>query len=508
MDVDPAFAERPSKGLRLLDWVFWLGLVGLVLFTISRHEPCADEAQSWLLARDSSWVRLIFFEMRYEGSPGLWQSILWVAIHLFHLPYAAFGYLGGAIALAGLAFIIICAPFPRILRYLVATSFYFAYQYAVVARPYELLPLLAFGSASLLNKGTRRVISLAVTLSLLAGTSLYGAMIAIAMAVAFAVRIRPQWSQLDRDQRKRVMAACAIFGLALSISTVIMFPPHTTIIGLSDARSIPLWMHFDKMVVVMFLAISNWMLAGIAVLSLVTLWLLERHGALLYLIAVGGSAFIFGFVRGNAHHQGIIIIALLTAVWAAWPAEAELSALPKNFSYLHWAMVTALSLLFAWQTYWSVVAIRNDWQGAYSGAKDMAKYLKSIHAETAGCGAYGYSFVAVQPYFDRNIFANLGDQSAPTHYRFSSEFDKSIAGIPAFVNRGKNPPCLLIAPRLDVNQDINEVLRFVEAQGYELVHTTEGWEFFRNDSMDGQPYWFFVRRPSESEFSNQTNAPH
>ena len=75
----------------------------VVLFTVRYHEKWADEAQAWLIARDLDLKTIWFHELRYEGSPGLWHTILWIAQHIFHLPYAALGYIGVAFAIAGAA---------------------------------------------------------------------------------------------------------------------------------------------------------------------------------------------------------------------------------------------------------------------------------------------------------------------------------------------------------------------------------------------------------------------
>ena len=91
-----------------------LGLwIAVTTFTLNYHEKWADEAQAWLIARDLSLPRIFFYELRYEGSPGLWHLILWIAQHVFHAPYAALGPLGLVFATAGVAFLIFFAPFPR-----------------------------------------------------------------------------------------------------------------------------------------------------------------------------------------------------------------------------------------------------------------------------------------------------------------------------------------------------------------------------------------------------------
>ena len=117
-----------------------LGLWMLITnFTIHYHEKWADEAQAWLIARDLPLSTIWFHELRYEGSPGLWHTILWIAQHVFHAPYGAIGYIGLAGATAGAALLIFKAPFPRYIRWPLAFTYFMVYQYAVIARPYKLL---------------------------------------------------------------------------------------------------------------------------------------------------------------------------------------------------------------------------------------------------------------------------------------------------------------------------------------------------------------------------------
>ena len=116
---------------------------GVVLFTVRYHEKWADEAQAWLIARDLDLKTIWFHELRYEGSPGLWHTILWVAQRVFHAPYDAISYIGVAFAIAGVAVLIFKAPFPWFIRWPLAFTYFLIYQYAVIARPYTLLPLYA-----------------------------------------------------------------------------------------------------------------------------------------------------------------------------------------------------------------------------------------------------------------------------------------------------------------------------------------------------------------------------
>ena len=58
-------------------------LYALLLGVVSlRHEMFRDEVQAWLIARDSTSIPNLFFNMRYEGHPALWQLLLYIPSHL------------------------------------------------------------------------------------------------------------------------------------------------------------------------------------------------------------------------------------------------------------------------------------------------------------------------------------------------------------------------------------------------------------------------------------------
>ena len=51
-------------------WIFVFALYAILLAAVvSEHEPWMDEAQAWLLAKDSSLTELFVKYLRYEGSP-------------------------------------------------------------------------------------------------------------------------------------------------------------------------------------------------------------------------------------------------------------------------------------------------------------------------------------------------------------------------------------------------------------------------------------------------------
>ncbi|MGC2617685.1 MAG: hypothetical protein WA414_01525, partial [Acidobacteriaceae bacterium] len=195
-------SKAPKTGVRPWTWVesAVLSFYALVVaIGIAWHEPWADEAQAWLLARDSSFWHMMLHEIRYEGSPGLWHTLLWVLARM-HVGFMGMHWVAGGIAAAAIYLLLRYSPFPLVLRVLLPFGFWFAYQDAVVARSYVLFAALAFGACALLRDLAEaparieipqsRVIGLAVLLGLMANVSVHGFVASLGFAVAAWVVLR------------------------------------------------------------------------------------------------------------------------------------------------------------------------------------------------------------------------------------------------------------------------------------------------------------------------------
>src|ERR1019366_4863055 len=103
-----------------------------------------DEAQAWLLARDNSLPDLLGHALRYEGTPGLWHLLLWVAIRC-GLAYSGLYLISSALACGGAWLVLYRSPFPAWLRVGVIFSYFFGYQFGGGA---QLLARFAADSAA------------------------------------------------------------------------------------------------------------------------------------------------------------------------------------------------------------------------------------------------------------------------------------------------------------------------------------------------------------------------
>jgi len=487
-DLRQIASFNAKRLLSLVDLSVLMSLACIILYTVSKHEPWADEAQSWLIARDLPYSRMIFSELRYEGHPALWYTILWPLSHVFKLPYEFLGYIGATFAIAGLAVLIFLAPFPRLVRYLIASSFFLAYQYAAVARSYNLLPLLAFLAAYLFRQGLSRVVGFAIALALLIQVSVHGALIGVVMLAFYGLRVFPQWSQLPSHNRRGIVTGALIAAISLVVLVLVVYPPADAK-ALADAtESFSLTSHLALTAASLISAFSNSLLVGCLFLLVAFVWALQRKGLLLMLPSVVGTAAVYGFLRGTLHHIGLALIAFLVSIWIIWPDQKKLCSFSAQQRTIHTVFVVCLIVIFGWQATWSYRAIRNDWEGAYCGARTTADFLKSVNAEQRGCSAFLYSQVAVAAYFDHNIFENLGGPNSPSYFHHGLSYERQYDRFPSAYQRSS-----FVVMVLDHLGKIEPLVSQMHADGYALVSRSDGWRFFENTAGLKQTYLVFQR---------------
>lgn len=188
---------------RILTFAAYLALVVVVMCF---HEPWFDEAQSWLIARDSSFADLLTLRPHYEGHPPLWTFLLSIPAKT-GVPYEI-GLKGVQLLCAALlgGFLIFRAPFNRFTITLLPFTYFLCFQYGVTARPYALLCAALLMVAHYWKQADSNpscTWKLALSLVLMCVVSAYGIALAAGFALAWIVR-SVQITGIKRD-------FCAIF---------------------------------------------------------------------------------------------------------------------------------------------------------------------------------------------------------------------------------------------------------------------------------------------------------
>ena len=398
----PSFSSTPSRLLRTC-WPEWLALslyAAVVAVAIPFHEPWADEAQAWQLARNLSLPELFKTYIRYEGSPGLWHFLLWV-LNRAHFSYAGLHWVCGVIAVAAAALLIFASPLPRALRLTLPFTYFLLFQYAVVARSYVLAPLLLFLVAWCWKKNPYL---LTLLLGLLANVAIHAATISAGLAIVYGIdQFRAQFraGNLKSNHQRRKLLACAAILLAFYAFAIWSArPPHD--IAFKTSRG-----PFFICVVLRLIELSRPMGLAIPFWIVIAIWFASRH-VLIYLLPALFCAGFCAAVYGNWWHVGLLYPTLICLLWLTWPR------LTSDTSRITRLGITATAAMFGLQILWAGYALAFDHFHAFSPDPAAAAYLRPFvengdrvaltYADAATTNAFGGT--GILPYFDYNIYFN------------------------------------------------------------------------------------------------------
>ena len=424
---------KPRQSFRFgaLEWAVFAVYSSLLAWSIAHHVPWADEAQSWLLARDLSLPSLFGKYLHYEGTPGLWSLFLWCLIRL-HVSYTLMHWIVGAVAAAGIWVFLRYCPFPLILRATLPFTFYLAYQYAVIARSYVAVPLCIFLAAVLLVNPARHLIALAIVLSLLANLCAQGFVLSAGLALIVAARLwQGRGKPLVSARAKNVVCAVGVLGVFWLAAIATAAPAHDNsylppaqfirIPGLSPSHhpadsststaqnqavappaekrgSFVSRLTARAKDVITYGLSNSWILSSFVV-AVVVAFLISRRRILdlaPYVLLLG----FFVAVINRPWHFGMAFLALVAILWINWP-QGQTQGQRKWVAILTFAVLCVVIEQF----FWTMRAIRAEAHGEYSGDGDAAVFLRS---NLGGKKVAGFQFwsIGILPYFPSNIYFN------------------------------------------------------------------------------------------------------
>lgn len=404
--------ERLATGPRSR-WPEWAALSAyavLVAWVIPFHEPIADEAQAWQLARSLSLPSLFQTYIRYEASPGLWHFLLWILIRA-HVSYTGLHWICGAIAVAATALLVFKSPLPRPLKLTLPFTYFLLYQYAVVARNYVLVPVFLYLIAWMWK---RSPLAVALLLGLLANVALHAAIISGGLAVVYLFEQFRNGS-IKESHRRRQLLICALILLSLyGFALWTAWPPHDLLNHIADTRRMqspgtPSFVAKFVISLVMGICPKPWWLS-IPFWIAVAVWLHARR-SLFYLLPVLFFAIFCGEVSCGWWHAGLLIPLVICLLWITWPASGV--KLPRR----ELLCSVVLLALAGEQIVWSAFAIHYDVYNAFSPDLATSQFLRPLVQQGATVTVtyfddpylHAYHSVGILPYFDHNIFINQPD---------------------------------------------------------------------------------------------------
>ncbi len=362
----------------------------------AHHEPWWDEAQAWLIARDTPLPDLFTHEFRYEGHPPLWYLLLAIPAKL-GLPYASMKVIA-LLAGAASAFLLLFG-FPRVplyIRALAPFTLFVLYQYTIVARSYVLILPLLLLIARMWDERFERPGRFALLLILLSNVSVHGFAIACAFAALYVLKSRR-----------------ASFVIPFAINTillvVVLWPPKDNTSYIHHKSPLDPARH--SQVVTAIVPALFWtsdadeepleavtkVAAALIALTILVAWIFRRGAGLPFTLALFG---VYGVTLRyySMWHEGLFFFAILFGALLAFarPQRGALSIAAR----------VVLVLLLLRHVEWAARSLAYDLRWDVTGSARTAAYIREQGLDRKQLYGTGAALVEVQPYFPRNILDN------------------------------------------------------------------------------------------------------
>ena len=173
-----------SRKQKIFYLIILLLFIGSALYVGYHHEPWADEAHAWLIARDTSLYTLFFKYLHTDGHPALWHLVLKIFM-AFGGSYKYFFVIPVIFSSIGVTIFLFKSNFPWYIKILFPFSYFVFYQYTIVARGYCLLLPIMAAIAAIWDKRHEKCFLFTFLLILLTNTEAYTYILAGFIYVAY-----------------------------------------------------------------------------------------------------------------------------------------------------------------------------------------------------------------------------------------------------------------------------------------------------------------------------------
>lgn len=436
------------------------------------HEPWVDEAQSWIIARDASWFEIVWDLARYEGTMPLWQLTLKLFISL-GLTYEYLFIVPIIISLIGLIVFLKKVEAPTYVKILFPFTYYVFYQYTIIARSYCYL-LLAFSLLLVTYKNRQKEgVKYILALTFLSLISLHGTIVFFVLGILFFIE------KLKQKELKKCLKEIVIFSITFIIEVIILFPRSDLYMTVSAAYSIPEIIISLISVVTgtgnIFQKLYNVIAFFIFIFLFIKVCMQKNKD----IPIVTATVFLFMFIIRFANHHGGIIFYLVTFGILAY--YDQLKEKTKHFDKIFAVGLILYCLL-------SISSGINDFNKQYSGAKEMANYIKENKYDEKEIYGFGFLDVSLQPYFEENLYKNMDEAiyrwsiNNEDFYVFCNfhEYKRSdFSEIPEYI-------VIYWDEDYYKSKMIHEMI--METNKYEIEYNTVGYKFFKNHYDGNEGY--------------------
>ena len=426
-------------------WMLMLVFTVISAIDMCNHAIWLDEAQHFLIARDSNSIRDLYYNMRYDGHVRLWNVLLFfithyvsanpLAMQLFHL-----------VIICSCVFIFLrYAPFDTITKTLIIFGYYFIFEYNTLSRNYSLGILFLFITCTLIGSGNYKSFWISVLLALMCNTHLFFAFAATGIFIYIAYT---NWQEKSFDVKFYVLAAVyciAIAGVAIQMK----IPPDGTIfhperLRLHSVRQlypaayafakgffpVPISVKGNFWNRYYFDSLPRLVKAIVAIAFFVYPFLLLRKSkapTLFYFFSVFPLlAFLCVTFVEASRYYGMVFIFFIAAAWLAGTKSNNIFSIEKvrrgdlkTRLYYGFFYCILIGNLFC-----GVYTLANTFGRPFTAAKKAAQYIKINHLDSEMVVVAGYwPGPALSAYLGKEVFYLNIDEPGSYLYWKESYFE-------------------------------------------------------------------------------------
>ena len=375
----------------------------IAIFAGIHHEPWADEAQSWLIARDSHTLIDLLRAVKLEGTLPT-SHLINKAFQLAGLRYEYIFVIPLVFSAIGVI-LLFCTDAPLWAKIMLPFSFFAVYQNAVVARQYALVFPAMMLIVLFYKKRLEVPVRYHLALFLLAITSSYGVVIACSLLLWDLIgMVRTRFN--DPVYKKSIVPFFAT-GLVIAAMSYLSLPPENCSMilikyPLDLYAANALLFHIENRVIrILFLLV---------VLVLLAYYFRRR---LLQFFVIATPLIVFMIVVYQRVWHMTYVFWLLVSLMIIF--RDDFKKTKKHSERFPNLLVGSIAVfMLAVQCLAGFYSIFYDYQNNYSPAKEVAKMIEPYVESGAVINRLGYASIAVSPYFDHSIFAN--DSYGKTYY--------------------------------------------------------------------------------------------
>ena len=452
---------KPRK-IWIIYGIVFAAFVCMGVFAGLHHEPWADEAQSWLIARDSHTLTELLQAVKYEGTLPTWHLIN-KAFQLAGLDYGHMFVIPLVFSAIGVI-LLFFTDAPLWSKIMLPFSFFVVYQNSVVARQYAMV----FPAMMLIVIFYRKRFDVPVryhlALFLLALTSSFGVVISCSfMLWDFIIMLKKRF---EGPAYKKYLLPFFGTGIVILVMSYLSLPPDdcsTALNKYSLSKNATNALLFN---------IENTALRYIFLALMLALFVYYFRRILIQALVMTAPLIIFMAVVYQREWHMTYLFFLLVSLLMIFRDDFKKTERPfeKPANVLANIMVV---MLLAVQCAAGVYSVYYEHQHAYSPAKEIAEFLRPYAGEGAVIDREGFNAIALSPYYDQPLYTNDTCGKAYFIWSYNVPNDKLTKEYP----------------------DVFVTFRYYEKFGQDYdVYKFDSHMIFKFGELETEPYIVYIKK--------------